>query len=96
MPRPARPASNFTSDRHTLYAGWVLGELIRSGLPVEPVRDASGNYTNRITVNPPLGGESAHAVTLMIPPPPDDWDLFAGGQFDGAGTADGPIFRGEV
>lgn len=82
MPRSARPASNFTSDRHTLYAGWVLAQLLRSGLPVTPVRDADGNYTNRVHVHPPLGGDPK-PVTLMIPPPPDDWDLF-----NGAGITD--------
>jgi hypothetical protein len=87
MPRASRPASNFTSDRHVLYAGWVMGEMIRSGLPFVPIRDADGNYTNRVTLAPPLGGDNAPQITLLIPPPPDDWDLLNGGT-------SGPTFRG--
>ena len=75
MPRASRPPSNFTSDRHVLYAGWVMGQMLRSGLPFEPVLDPEGNYTNRVTVGPPQGGQR---ITLVIPPPPDDWDLFKG------------------
>jgi hypothetical protein len=86
MPRPSRPATNFTSDRHAFYAAWVIAEMSRSGLPVAPVRDADGNYTNRVTINPPLGGDPRPLI-LMIPPPPDDWDLLGNG-------ANGPTFRG--
>lgn len=92
MPRAARPTTNFTSDRHAFYAAWVIGELSRSGLPVHPTRDADGNYTNRLTVNPPLGGDNPPQITLLIPPPPDDWDLLAGGGSNGPA---GPTFRGE-
>lgn len=87
MPRASRPPSNFTSDNHTLYAGWVLGELAKQKLPLKAVRDDQGNYTNRVTLD--AGGAS---VTLLIPPPPDDWDLFAS---DGGGGKDGPTFRGQ-
>ena len=89
MPRASRPTSNFTSDRHAFYAAWVLGEMLRSGVPVSPVRDDDGNYTNRVTVHPPLGGDNPPKIMLMIPPPPDDWDLFGP---DGSPT--GPTFRG--
>ena len=90
MPRSARPASNFTSDRHALYAGWVLSQLLRSGLPATPVRDADGNYTNRVEFHPPLGGDNPPKITLLIPSPPDDWDLLGGPP-----PANGPTFRGE-
>ena len=76
MARPAKPPSNFTSDLHTLYAGWIIGLALRSGLPVEPVRDTNGNYTNRIRINVAPGGNNPPSFTLIIPPPPDGWDLF--------------------
>jgi hypothetical protein len=75
MPRKTS-TSNFVSDNHTLYAGWVLGEMLRSGLPVEPVLDPNGNYTNRVLIRPPLGGDLPPEITLLIPPPPDGWSLF--------------------
>jgi len=71
MPRAQVPASNFTSDRHVLYAGWVLGELMRCLPTVTPIRDTEGNYTNRVTLT--LEGDAT--ITLLIPPPPDDWDI---------------------
>jgi hypothetical protein len=86
MPRASRPPSNFTSDRHVLYAGWVMGEMLRTGLPFEPVVDADGNYTNRFVINPPAGSDTPK-ITLVIPPPPDDWNLFNG-------DTSGPTFRG--
>jgi len=67
-----RNPSNFESDRHTLYAGWVIGELLRSGTDATPVRDDDGNYTNRLVLNHHGGSR----ITLIIPPPPSDWDLF--------------------
>lgn len=90
MPRrPAQQAAtNFTSDRHAFYAAWVISELARSGMPVTPVRDEDGNYTNRLTVCPPQGGDNPPKITLMIPPPPESWDLLGGNQA-------GPVFRGD-
>ena len=69
MPRAARAPSNFVNDLHVLYAGWVLGAMIKAGLTgIEPVYDEAGMVTNRVTVTTPDG-----AVTLVIPPPPDGW-----------------------
>ena len=69
MPRPAGRSSNFASDTHVLYAGWVMGHMSKADLPFQPVLDDQGNYTNRVTVTTPEGV----VITLIIPPPPDDW-----------------------
>ena len=70
MPRAARPTSSFVNDLHVLYAGWVLGNLIRSGVPAEPVYDSDGVVTNRVLI-----GTAETSVALIIPPPPDGWRL---------------------
>jgi hypothetical protein len=69
MPRPAGRSSNFASDTHVLYCGWVMGHMARAGLPFQPVLDDEGNYTNRVEVTTLEGV----VVTLIVPPPPDDW-----------------------
>jgi len=69
MTKPAGRPSNFVSDQHTLYCGWVMGLMVKAGLPFEPVADEHGNFTNRVSV-PTLSGVG---ITLLIPPPPDDW-----------------------
>ena len=61
--------SNFASDNHVLYAGWIMGHMVKAGLPFTPVVDPDGNYTNRVTVTTPEGV----VITLLIPAPPDDW-----------------------
>lgn len=66
----AVPVSNFLSERHTLYVGWVLGIALRNGVAAQPVLDDAGNYTDRLVV--PLG---EHSVTVVVPPPPVDWEL---------------------
>jgi len=73
MPRsatPAHPPSNFASDNHALYFGWILGLMVKSGLPVQPVVDDDGNYTNRVLLD--LAG-GLPQVQLLIPVPPDGW-----------------------
>jgi len=62
-------SSNFVSDQHVLYVGWVLGHMQKAELPFTPVTDEHGNLTNRVTVPTPVGV----VLTLIIPPPPDDW-----------------------
>jgi hypothetical protein len=56
--------------RHALYVGWVLGVGLRKGLPVAPVLDEAGNYTDTIELRERGGG-----VLLVVPPPPPDWQL---------------------
>jgi len=64
--------SAFTDPRHALYVGAVVGIGLRHGVPLAPILDDDGNYTNRIV----LGIPHAHVtVTLVVPPPPDDWQL---------------------
>ena len=72
MPSKPRPDSNFVSDNHVLFCGWVLGQMVRAGLPFEPVADPEGNFTNRVHIT---GLPDGINVTLIIPPPPDDWKL---------------------
>ena len=57
------------SARHAHYAGWVIGLAQGHDLPVEPELDDNGNHTDRFTLA--LGG---HTITLVVPPPPDDWE----------------------
>jgi hypothetical protein len=67
MPRtPTSPPSLTTN--HALYTGWVLGLMAKAGLPITPMVDDDGNYTNRVTLTLESG-----PITLMIPAPPDTW-----------------------
>jgi len=66
--------SNFLSDRHTLYVGWVLGIALSNGLDVVPVVDEAGNYTDRLQLLLD-GGSPAVTITIVIPEPPEDWTL---------------------
>lgn len=66
--------SPFVDQRHVLFVGWVLGLAMQAGLPVRPVVDAAGDYTNRLSLD--LGGEDAgYIVELIVPSPPADWTL---------------------
>lgn len=76
-------AGHFTDERHALFAGWVLGLAWRNGIAAEPVMDDDGNYTDRLEVRLPFrpdagtdGGLRWYSVTLIVPPPPDDWHPF--------------------
>jgi len=66
-----RSESNFDSDRHALYVGWVIGIALQHGIDVTPEFDVMGNYTDRIMVSstdvPNLN------ITVVIPPPPEHW-----------------------
>jgi hypothetical protein len=75
MPRTAQPASNFTSDKHTLYAGWVVAAAKRhlGNGAAKVVTDDDGNYTPYVDLTFATGVE----VRLMIPAPPEGWDPFA-------------------
>ena len=64
--------SNFESDWHTLYVGWVIGIAAKNGLPVKPVVDEDGNYLPEIQMS--LDGGMI-TVILAVPPPPDGWEL---------------------
>lgn len=64
---------NFSNDRHALYVGWVFGLAVKNGLGVEPVLDADGNYTDRLVLTNLQNSD--WNITIVIPPPPDDWVL---------------------
>ena len=61
---------SFVDDRHTLYVGWVLGLAIKHDLDASPVFDDDGNYTDRLII-----GVGNRQITVVVPPPPDDWNL---------------------
>lgn len=66
----AMPKSNFANVRHNLYVGWVIGFAHRAGLKVIPMYDEGGNYTDRFVID-----MNGRAITLVVPEPPDDWEL---------------------
>ena len=66
--------SNFESDAHALYCGWVLGLALKHGLKVFPNTDADGNYLPELVVEMPPGA-SIEFLTVIIPVPPEDWRL---------------------
>ena len=68
----------FVDDRHALYVGWVLGLAMRNGLPARPIVDDAGNYTDRLVVDLKPG----MTITLVVPPPPDDWTFTDGSRHD--------------
>lgn len=59
----------FGSDRHALYVGWVLGIAMRNGLDVLAVTKENGDYTPMLHITLPSGD----TITVVVPPPPDDW-----------------------
>lgn len=60
------------TGRHALYVGWVLGVAHRHGVPLVPVTDAAGNYTDQLVLD--LADDNV-TLTIVVPPPPDDWAL---------------------
>lgn len=66
--------SNFADDRHALYVGWVLGIAAKHHLAFEPEADGEGNYTDRLL----YGVRPGLTLTLVVPPPPDDWEVTDG------------------
>ena len=66
------PSSNFSSDNHALYAGWVFGEARKVlGDGAVPVADSEGNWTPFVDLTFAPGV----TVRLMVPAPPADWDF---------------------
>lgn len=59
---------NFKSDRHSLYVGWVIGQIVRSNINAEPICDDEGNYTSQIRMR-----LSEISFILTIPEPPEEW-----------------------
>lgn len=72
--------SNFYNTRHNLYVGWVVGAALRNGIPLEPVVDSDGLVTAELRLLLPDG----IVITLLVPEPPEDWDL---GSQMGDGTS---------
>jgi hypothetical protein len=60
--------------RHAMYAGWIMGIGIKHGVPLEPVVDPLGNYTDRLVLRM-HDGDIELELTIVVPPPPDDWVL---------------------
>lgn len=66
--------SNFASDRHALYAGWIVGLGMRHGVLLVPVRDATGNATDRLELRlPGTEHDGSVTLTLVVPEPPPGW-----------------------
>jgi hypothetical protein len=59
-------------DRHALYVGWVLGIAMRNGVDARPVLNDDGNYTDHLEVCVP---DAKITITVIVPPPPEDWSL---------------------
>lgn len=64
-------ATSTLTPRHAIYIGWVVGCALRNEVPVKPVVDENGFYTDRIRLCPPGFPE----ITLIVPEPPADWSL---------------------
>lgn len=63
--------AHFIDDRHALYVGWVRGIAHRHHVPLEPVFDEAGNYTDRLSMTL----SERVTLTFVVPPPPDDWSI---------------------
>jgi hypothetical protein len=63
--------------RHALYVGWVLGVALTSGVKAAPIYDGDGDYTDRLTITFERSPHRAWTVdvTVVVPPPPDGWQL---------------------
>lgn len=47
--------SNFSSNEHALFCGYLTGVLTKHGMDVAPVRDHQNNYTPDIVYAAPDG-----------------------------------------
>lgn len=65
-------SGNFVNDRHALFAGWVMGTLMKRGYRVSPVTDLDGAYLARVRF---YEDDPAHSFELTIPEPPEKWTL---------------------
>lgn len=62
---------NFRSDRHSLYCGWVVAQLmVMTKLCVRPVGDEDGNWLPRVRFIMP---DPKQSFELEIPEPDPDW-----------------------
>lgn len=61
------------SERHLLYCGWVAGIAARNGVPLHPMMDELGNYTDELCLA--LPHHFPGRVVVVVPEPPDDWAL---------------------
>lgn len=63
--------------RHALFVGWICGLAIKQGLPMIPVANNDGRYTDtlELSLEPTKPGRPRIAVRVIVPPPPDDWTL---------------------
>jgi hypothetical protein len=68
----AKPEPEGLSGRHAQYVGWVASLALGHGIRAVPVCDEDGRYTDRLKV--PFIYDHV-VVELVVPPPPDDWEL---------------------
>jgi hypothetical protein len=61
------------TERHALYVGWVLGIALRNGVPLAPVLDADGNYTDQLDLMPDWEQDERTHIIVVVPEPPRDW-----------------------
>jgi hypothetical protein len=62
---------NWADERHALYVGAVCGLAIYHGLDIVGDVDDQGDWTDRIVIR----FSDEVYVTVIVPPPPDDWTL---------------------
>lgn len=62
---------SLVSDDHALYVGAVLGIAMKHGVPLRPVIDEDGNYTDQLSLVLP----NDVVINVTVPPPPLDWSL---------------------
>lgn len=63
------------SARHALYVGWVCGTANRNGVPLDPVVDEAGDYTDRRLALRVRDLPPNTTITLVVPEPPADWTI---------------------
>jgi hypothetical protein len=62
---------HFVNIAHELYAGLVMGTLMRDGLVVDFVDDDRGVHTDRLELTLTNGVK----IQLVVPAPPDGWSI---------------------
>jgi hypothetical protein len=63
-------------DRHALYVGWVGMRAAMNGLDVAIDVDENGFYRPNLIISfPSQHGHKPHKLTVVVPPPPEDWTI---------------------
>ena len=62
------------AGRHAQYVGWMCGIARKNGVPLLPVLADDGGYSDQLGLSLfPAGTEQRLKLTVVVPPPPDDW-----------------------